>query len=53
MDIGVANPAVLDVDGDIVLLRLAPFEHIWGKRSLRSHRGVALRLAHDFSLLMD
>ena len=26
MDIGVANPAVLDVDGDIVLLRLAPFD---------------------------
>ena len=53
VNIGMADPAILDVDDDIVLAWFAPFERIRRQRSLSVHRGIAFALAHDCSLFPD
>lgn len=51
MNIGMADSTELDIDGNIVLARLASFECIRCKRSFCGQCGVAFGLTHGFSPL--
>ena len=51
VNIGVADPAKLDVDGNIVLAGFAPFESIGRQRSLGGGSGVTFSFDHDVSFV--
>ena len=47
MNIGVADAAEFDVDGDIVFARLAPLESIRSQRSFGTGGSVTFSFDHD------
>src|SRR5579872_4535617 len=47
VDIGMADAAILDVNHDVVLARLAPLEGVWLQGGFRDFSGVSFAFAHD------
>src|SRR5881296_3375216 len=51
MQIGVTNPAVQDVDGNVLRAKIASFETKWAKRRSCAMRGVTFNRDHNRSSL--